>query len=163
MAKAAVEVGTRFVSAYDRRLDPVIDCAAAEADGDLSQTVQAEKDNCDINVIIARFQKTGILPDIKGRVASVFGDISNVPDFHEAQTIVAKAGQLFMELPADVRSRFSNDPGQFLSFVGDPKNADALVEMGLATKPVSVPVAPVNDATTSERPQGAGVDVVAGA
>lgn len=39
-----------------------------------------------------------------------------------------------MALPAQVRAKFSNDAAEFLDFVQNPKNADELVAMGLATK-----------------------------
>ena len=41
---------------------------------------------------------------------------------------------MFLDLPAKVRDRFKNDPGQFLEFATDPSNVDELVKMGLATK-----------------------------
>lgn len=43
----------------------------------------------------------------------------------------------FMTLPASVRERFANDPGEFLKFAEDPANLDEMVDMGLATYPES--------------------------
>lgn len=89
--------------------------------------MQAE---CDINQIMAKFQKTGMITHIKERGAT-YGDMPMAEDFHEAMSLVAEANTMFAELPSTVRERFKNDAAQFLEFVNDEDNRDAMVEMGL--------------------------------
>lgn len=121
-----------------------------------SRAQQHFKDECDINNIIARFTKTGVLPQIATNFD--FGDASEVPSYQEAMNFIIDAQDRFMELPAKVRKEFENDPGQFLSFVDsldDPENYARAVALGLAEPknqpeghPTSVPEAeksPVSD------------------
>lgn len=129
----------KFYTGYGdtpNEIDPGIDCATAEKNGDLSQTIQSEKDACDINRIVDRYQRTGILTHTRDAIQARYGDFSNIPDFHEAQNIVAQANQLFMQMPAQIRSRFQNDAGNFLNFFQDPNNQEEAIKLGLATKPV---------------------------
>lgn len=94
-----------------------------------TRTRQSEKKDCDINVIMARFEKTGVLP-VDSR-PMFFADVSEVGDYRTALDRVRQADEFFMSLPAAVRSRFANDAAEFLDFVSDPSNADELVKMGL--------------------------------
>ena len=41
------------------------------------------------------------------------------------------AQDMFESLPADIRTKFGNDPGRFLDFVEDPQNEEELIELGL--------------------------------
>lgn len=103
---------------------------------------QAEKDSCDINNILKRFEKTGMLPEMIEREPR-YGDFSEVPDYQQACEIVERAEAQFMALDAGVRSRFANDPSKFLEFMHDEKNVEEIVKMGLATKKETKPeVAP---------------------
>lgn len=95
------------------------------------KTVQSEKENCDINVIMRRFRVTGQMPPGSVRLPE-YADYSEVTDFHTAMNVVRAAREDFMALPADVRKRFGNDPQNFLEFCGDPNNVDEMIKMGLA-------------------------------
>nr|WAE43905.1 MAG: internal scaffolding protein [Microviridae sp.] len=97
---------------------------------DPSRTHQSFSAECNINNIIKKYKKSGVLTHVTSQVAS-YGDYSAVPDFHEAMNIVAKAQQDFDLLPALVRKRFANDPAQFLDAVGNPDNFDEMKELGL--------------------------------
>ena len=115
---------------------------------DASRTVQADAADADINTIVRRFGLTGTLPE-SFRVP-LLEDYSEVGDFHSAQLAIAEAHANFMLIPADVRAKFSNDPGIFLDFAVNPDNIDTLRELGLA-KPKSVEiqsVPEVNDGKT---------------
>lgn len=96
-----------------------------------SLTKQEFKDECDINVIMKRYEKDGFLAHFN-KYQGQYGDFLDAPEFHEAQNKVLVATEMFMSLPAAIRSRFDNDPGAFLDFVGDPANGKELVELGLA-------------------------------
>lgn len=103
-----------------------------------SLTHQAHKRECDINQIMLKWQKTGVI-EHANTYAGRYGDFTNVPnDYHEAMNAVLNAQEMFMTLPSSVRKQFDNDPGQFLDFATDPKNADKMVEMGLAHAPLEV-------------------------
>lgn len=85
-----------------------------------------------INTIMARYRKTGLLPN---RVTHpTYGDFSGIPDFQEAQQRIAKAEQDFLDLPAEIRSRFRNDVGELLDFINRPENEQEAVRMGLIPK-----------------------------
>lgn len=99
-----------------------------------SLTQQHFKTECDINVIVKRFLKTGVLPEM--RSSGIYGDFSDAPSFQAAMDIVAVAQRQFDGLDAKTRQRFGNDPKQFLEFVADPANSDDMIKMGLATKPL---------------------------
>lgn len=106
-----------------------------------SRTKQSMKDECDVNNILKRYQKTGLLPVATGPGGDYI-DVSAVGEYQESLNTVIRAQEAFAALPSGVRARFSNDPAQFLSFVGDPKNADELVKLGLAEKkkPIDPPI-----------------------
>ena len=101
---------------------------------DESLTKQSFKDECDINVIMRHWSNEGIATHLNGRQAR-YEDFSNVQDYHTSLNLVIKAQEVFDELPASLRARFENDPGQFLDFVGDPANIDEMVDLGLVARP----------------------------
>lgn len=96
-----------------------------------TRTKQSFKDECDINNILKKYQKTGQLPDMI-RSNPQFGDFSDVVDYQTGLDIVIKAHTQFMALSADVRDRFANSPEKFLQFCGDSKNLPEMIKMGIA-------------------------------
>lgn len=94
-----------------------------------SIAVQSEKDNCDINRIMAKYMKTGTFPSNVG--VGVYGDFSEAGDYQAAQDILLKAQEQFSGLPSKVRDRFKNDPRLFLDFVHNADNFDEAVSLGL--------------------------------
>lgn len=118
---------------------PVVDCS-----GDPGLTRQSEKDQADINKLMARYEKTGVLPPM--REGGVFGlDVSEVPDYREAVDMVRRADEFFMQYPAAVRSEFRNDPAVFLDFVMDPANAKRAEELGIFPKGDTPEPPPLSD------------------
>lgn len=104
------------------------------ADGSL--THQSFKDDADINVIVERF---GIgQPVASGAEVPTFDDFSSVVDYHTAMNLVARANEAFDGLPANVRSRFHNDPGRFIDYINEPGHEAELVSLGLARAPEAV-------------------------
>lgn len=95
-----------------------------------SPVVQASKDDCDINLILARYKKTGQLPPMMDNAR--YADLTERPgSFHEAMNTVTEARSMFADLPAPVRDRFNNDPGAFFDFVADPENEEEMRSLGL--------------------------------
>jgi len=97
---------------------------------DPSLTKQSEKASCDINTILKRYEKTGILPDLIKQDPR-YGDFSDMPTFQEAQAIVIHATAQFEALDAPLRKRFGNDPAEFLAFASDKANIDEMRKLGL--------------------------------
>lgn len=117
--------------AYNAYKDPGV-----SFEGDPGMTDQSQTEDCDVNKIVDRFMKTGVLPGVD--VERVYGDFSAVTDYHQAMNVISHAQQQFEGLDAKVRKRFGNDPAEFLAFCNDPKNAQELVKLGLA-KSVATP------------------------
>jgi len=132
------------------------------------RTKQEFKEESDINVIMARYMRTGHLDNVTTRLPQ-FVDLEG-GDFYQAMQIVAESKSLFQELPSHIRTRFENDPGKFLDFVHDPENRSEMAEMGLLrdgadsgtptptqaapTQPAPVPATP--GATTTAAQAAAG-------
>lgn len=91
---------------------------------------QEFKDETDINTILRRFAVTRQLPE-SVRMPT-YGDFTGLTDFHEAMNAIVAARESFMEMPASVRKRFDNDPGEFVAFCSNPNNLDEARKMGLA-------------------------------
>lgn len=107
-------------------------------------TRQEFKDESDINTIMRRYLRTGELPHVN-TLAPQYFDASPI-DFQGHMQVIAEAKSLFAQLPASIRSRFYNNPGQFVDFCSDPANRTELAHMGLlspeATRSVLNPVPP---------------------
>lgn len=102
---------------------------------DPSLTVQSEAAACDINKIMARYEKSGLISHLNQN-AAFYADVSAVPDYQAALDVVEKADALFMSLPAEIRAEFDNDPGRYLDFVSDPANKARMIELGIIEKPL---------------------------
>lgn len=104
----------------------------ANIEGD-SLAQQCFKDDADINVIIARYTQTGFLTDPLNPSTQqpMFGEFVGNLDFHSVQTQLAHAQQSFDLLPAALRKRFSNDPGQLLAFLDDETNREEAEKLGI--------------------------------
>lgn len=96
-----------------------------------SLTKQQCRDQCDIGLIIEQFDRTGLIRHVARGVAE-YGDFSEVNEYQESLNRVIAAQESFQGLPAAIRKRFSNDPGEFFEFATNPANADTMRELGLA-------------------------------
>lgn len=103
------------------------------------RTKQSFKDECDINQIMARYQKTGIL-DFTAKHAAQYGDATGI-EFQQGMEIITRAQAMFADLPSSTRAKFHNDPGEFLDFCHDPANRSQMAEMGLL-RPDYIPPTP---------------------
>lgn len=126
----------------------------------VSRTKQSFKDECDINILMRRYQQSGVLPPMDGREPR-YMDCSSV-DYQEAMLIVANARSAFQDMSAELRDRFKNNPQMLLEFLEDPKNREEAVKLGLVNppkgdaKPIDVrvvaPDVPVGDAPVASAP-----------
>lgn len=132
-------------SPYNYDVDEASDLSGLSC-GEPTRTQQNFKDECDINVIMERFGKTGQLP-ANMRTPS-FEDYSSVTDFHSAMNAIRSASEDFMRMPAHIRARFDNDPQLYLEFFADNRNRDEAKKLGLIMpdpvepSPVKVKVIP---------------------
>lgn len=97
-----------------------------------SLTKQSFKDECDINILMSKYQATGML-DHLNPAEPRFADVSAM-DYQRAMDTVADARSLFHALPSAIRDRFGNDPQRLLEFADDPRNADEALELGFLDK-----------------------------
>lgn len=102
-----------------------------------TRTQQHFRDETDINILVARFQRTGVPPAPSVPPLSAFDEIF---DFQSAMQTIIDANASFASLPSNLRARFSNDPGAFLNFVHDDANRDEAVRLGLVPAPAPEPV-----------------------
>lgn len=97
-----------------------------------SMTVQAGAEEADINFIVARVLRGGELPVLDRLPLQV--EFAEAMDFGTALRAIKDAEDLFMRLPAQVRSKFDNNPEGFVEYCEDPANRLELAEAGLLTK-----------------------------
>lgn len=111
---------------------------------DESLTQQHFAEEADVNNIMRRYAQTGYIVDPlnPGTAKPMFGDFSVDFDYQEAQNMLISANNQFMALPADLRKRFGNNPGELLAFLADSNNKDEAIRLGLIDSP-EVPPAPL--------------------
>jgi len=110
------------------------------------RTKQCHKDECDINKIMTRFDKTGTISHLS-KFEGVYADFSDF-DFHEHTQKLTKGREIFDALPAEIRREFGQSPADFFKYVNDPENVDnlrlklpALAEPGQQLPPEVSPTA----------------------
>jgi len=120
--------------------------------GQKSRTLQSEADNCDINKIMERFNRTGKLPTLQVSPPQ-YGD-ARVVDFATAQQIIKDAKNQFYELPAKARKAFGNDPQAFLQALNDnsEENAKNLLKLGILIEKKPTPEDVLNQIALNTKP-----------
>ena len=91
---------------------------------------QQFKDECDINNIMSKYQKTGLITHVAKHQGD-YDDFTVMPDFKTAIDTIHEAERMFMTLPSNVREQFENDAGQFVEFATNDRNYDEMVDLGL--------------------------------
>lgn len=98
-----------------------------------SKTKSEFVDQCNINLIVKSFKRTGLVQHVAAR-PGFFMDVSQAGDYKTVMDNVAAAKSLFQELPARTRTKFNNDEALFLDWCVDPANTDEMIELGLLPK-----------------------------
>ena len=93
-------------------------------------TEQSHLEKVKINYILKQYQDTGVVNHV-AQYAGQYGDFLGIPDFKEAQDKIAEAKSMFETVPATIRQDFDNDPAQFVEFMSNPDNIEAIEEYGL--------------------------------
>lgn len=102
---------------------------------DPTKAQQQFREETDINTIVKNFGLTGEMPEnVK---VPHYGDYSSVVDYKTAVDMVLAAEESFMELPAQVRARFNNDPQALMEFVHDEVNSAEAEKLGLVSRPAA--------------------------
>lgn len=99
-----------------------------------SMTEQHHKKPSDVHSIMDKFRKTGIVTHLN-KHQGTYGDYPSSVDLHTAMNTVLQAQEMFESVPARIRKRFHNDPGEFVDFMTDPANAEEIVAMGFGENP----------------------------
>ena len=99
---------------------------------DPSLAQQHFKEECDINTILQKFNITGLLPE--NPLSPRYGDFTGISDYHTALNRVIAAQEEFDGLPANIRSRFDNDPSKLIEFLENSENRPEAEQLGLVEK-----------------------------
>ena len=102
-------------------------------------TKQSFKEECDINLIMARYTETGIIDHVSQH-GQQYGDVTS-EDFLAAMQQITQANTMFEHLPAKARERFGNSPAAFLDYVNtidDDTPSRELVTLGLMDEVVGL-------------------------
>lgn len=95
-----------------------------------SLTQQQFKAECDVNNILAKYRRTGMLTHIQKHQGN-FGDFSSIEDYQTSLGKLMQAQQSFESLPSELRAKFENDPAKLISYLSDEKNNAEAVKLGL--------------------------------
>lgn len=112
--------------------------------GSKIRTKQSFREECDINHIMARWIRTGVLDHLAAN-PPIFGNFDHGMDYQSACNQVIEADRAFDALPSSIRDRFHNDPAELIDFMDDPDNHAESQELGLRRKPTDPAPPPTAD------------------
>lgn len=92
-----------------------------------SKTDPSDKNMVDINNIMLQYQKTGLMPQFKEKLAQ-YMDTTQIPSYMDAQKQMSHARQLFMNLPSPIRKLMENNPANMEEFISNPDNEAILLK-----------------------------------
>lgn len=113
---------------------------------DEDRTKQSFRDECDMNRIVSRINKTGFIPlEAQSSLRrQLYGDFTQAPlSLEQAYDIVHRANIAFALLPARLRERFGS-PAGFLEFIEAPENLKEAQDLGLLVKNEPTPISEPN-------------------
>lgn len=114
---------------FEGDVRPTVDCKPNSG-----RTKQSFKAQVNINNIVAKYQRTGMLEHVRQN-PGVFADVSSIGDYHGMVSKIRTAKESFERLTSDLRSRFNDDPAELIAFVSDASNRDEAIRLGLVNKP----------------------------
>lgn len=98
-----------------------------------SRTHQSFENETNINSIMAKYEKTGLISHFNKHKGK-YGNFIDAVDYHTAQNRIIEAQDAFYSLPSKVRAKFENAPEKFLEFAQNPDNLEEMVNLGLAKR-----------------------------
>jgi phage internal scaffolding protein len=99
-----------------------------------SKTKQSFLDDSNIDKIIAKYQTNQSIDFLKSELATRYGDTTS-QDYKESLDLIKNAQSMFQMLPSNIRTKFNNDPHQYLEFTSDSKNHQEMFDLGLSNSP----------------------------
>jgi len=108
----------------------------------LSLAKQSFGKECDINNIMRKFEKTGLVNHLNNHNGG-YGNYIGYEDYHSSLNKILAADNAFKALPPAIRNKFSNDPAQFLEYAQNADNLPEMRELGLA--PPEPPKLPIDE------------------
>lgn len=127
---------------------------------DKGRTRQEFVKDCDLNRIVDKYTKTGVLPFQGREKLGIYADVSELPDYKSALDFVMSARDSFAELNPNIRKRFHNNPQELLEFLSDSNNDEEARKLGLVkpkrpdvkdTKPLPPEPDPKPDSSKKEK------------
>lgn len=110
------------------KFSPRISVPAPE--GNDGRVQEHYKDQVDINNILAKYRKTGVIDHVK-KTQAKYGDFTDMLDVAGNLDKVKKAEQAFEQLPAELRNKFKNSIPAFFEYLKDDANTEECIKMGL--------------------------------
>lgn len=106
-----------------------------------------------------KYERTGVIEHVNEHKGT-YGNYVGVPDYNEAQNIIADAKSLFESVPAKIRADMHNDPAEFIEFMQNAENREKIEAYGLDSShlpPVepTVPLEPRGPDTPPPATEGA--------
>ncbi len=95
----------------------------------VGRTKQSMRDECNVNLIVANFTKTGFLGHLAQGVPE-FVDVSEMTDYRSVIEQVRSVEKYFAGLPAEVRTAFGNDAVDFMQYL-ETASVEDLETLGL--------------------------------
>lgn len=115
-------------------------------------TEQHHEKSCNINSIMAKYQKTGLIDHVN-KYKGTYGDVTGA-DFKAAQDLIAEQKTIFYELPARVRAELDHDPANYLEMVLTEEGQQELAAI-LNPAPAEPETAPETGSDDGEAEQAA--------
>ncbi len=134
------ELGSPVVPVYSPKLDDrgnlELEVTGQE---NLYDMIQSHKDSCDINLIVQRF-RSGDIDALNKRQAAFIDTMQMPKTYAEMLNTVIACEDYFSNLPLELRQKFDNNFGAFMSEFGSESWADklGLVENAPVDKVVDV-------------------------
>lgn len=94
-----------------------------------TRTKQSMAAECDINTIMQKYQKTGVIDHV-AKHGGMY-EYATALSYQEAIHLKRDAEEMFNDLPSSLRAQFKGNPAIFLAFVQDDKNLEEMGELGL--------------------------------
>lgn len=121
------------------KFSPRVAFIAMSADDGRTQQHFAKEVN--INNILAKYRKTGIITHVQ-RTQERYGPLQDLAEFAVNLDKVEKAKQSFEMLPAELRNKFNNSIPGFFDFITKEENRSQCEAWGILNKKEPTPVPP---------------------
>ncbi|AXL14791.1 internal scaffolding protein [Microviridae sp.] len=95
-----------------------------------SMTEQHHLDQVSIHRIMERYRKAGVLDHVQ-QYQGQYMNVVGATDFKESMDKIIEARELFETVPSRIRADFNNDVTQFIDFMQNNENIEAIEAYGM--------------------------------